>query len=199
MKCYMLYLGDSHKDTRTELEKQGWDVQMFEGFDNINKWSLSTNHTYELDSPGSNYHIGPTTLGISLAHWVLWRALEHFGQDDYYHIMEEDIKLRPNWRQEFDMAMENLPKDWDMIYPGSCCKNMEAHTRVRKNLYRGAPLCTHWYTVRHKALRTLIDANSSAWGPIDIQLQQMQRNHKPELNIYTILPRLADQKNTQID
>jgi len=197
MKAFLLHIaGEAATATRDHLENFGWDVEMFEGFDNKNKWSLRTNHTYDLDDPDADYRIGPTETGNILAHWVLWRALEHFGQDDHYHIMESDVRLRVGWARQLGVAMRNLPENWDMLYPGSCCKHPEEDLHVAENLYKGAPLCTHYYVVRHKALRTLIDTNSSAWGPIDIQIQQ---GSAPKLDVYTILPRLADQYNTVID
>jgi len=126
----------------------------------------------------------------------LWRALEAFGEDDHYHIMEDDIRLRPNWRQGLQEAMSNLPDDWDLLYPGNCCAKSAPENLVRGNLYRGCPLCTHWYTVRHKALRTLIETNSAAWGPLDIQ---MQISSAKKLKVFSIIPRLADQNITDLE
>jgi len=196
MKCYMLHIDSSADQTTQLLKQQGWEVTLFEGFDNINKWSLETNHTYEIDQPGTNYKIVRELVGIVMAHWVLWRALEAFGEEDYYHIMEDDVRLRPNWSQDLKRAMEHLPDDWDLLYPGNCCKKPEKETHVAENLYKGAPLCTHWYTVRHKALNTLIETNSAAWGPVDIQ---MQLASGPKLKAYTILPRLADQEGRELE
>jgi GR25 family glycosyltransferase involved in LPS biosynthesis len=196
MKCYVLYLGSSATQTKHVLEHQGWEVNLFEGFDNSNKWSLSTNHTYEIDNPGTGYKVGPKHIGISMAHFILWRALEAFGKDDYYHIMEDDIRLRQNWRQNLQEAMSHLPEDWDLLYPGNCCAKSEPENLVAGNLYRGCPLCTHWYTVRHKALRTLIETNSAAWGPLDIQ---MQISSAKKLKVYSIIPRLADQNITVLE
>jgi len=68
MKCYVLYLGASADQTKHVLEHEGWEVNLFEGFDNFNKWSLSTNHTYEIDNPGTGYKVGPKHIGISMAH-----------------------------------------------------------------------------------------------------------------------------------
>ena len=196
MKCYVLHIGTSADQTANLLKQQGWDVNLFEGFDNVNKWSLETNHTYEIDQPGTGYKIVRELVGIVMAHWILWRSLEAFGKDDYYHIMEDDVRLKENWRHDMERAMTHLPDDWDLLYTGSCCKKPEAETHVAENLYRGAGLCTHWYTVRHKALKTLIETNSAAWGPVDIQMQVASA---PKLKTYTILPRLADQEGRNIE
>jgi GR25 family glycosyltransferase involved in LPS biosynthesis len=196
MKAYVLHLGEEKlTETIRLLVENGWDVKPFKGFDNKGKIHLKTNHTYDLDHPGSNYKIGPSSVGNILAHWVLWRAFEAFGKDDYYHVMEDDIRLRHGWQENYETAMKSVPDDWDMIYPGNCCILESHQPHIKDNVYEGCPLCTHWYIVRRKALRTLIDTNSSAWGPIDIQINQRSA---PKLKIYSILPRLADQHNTEI-
>ena len=196
MKTHLLYLEqDKLADTSRLLTEQGWEVKPFKGFDNKGEIHLKTNHAYELDHPGSDYRIGPSSIGNILAHWILWRALEAFGEDDYYHVMEDDVRLREGWKPAYEMAMDSVPDDWDMIYAGSCCILKSNQPHVKNNIYEGCPLCTHWYLVRHRALRTLIETNSIAWGPIDIQINQRSA---PRLKVYSILPRLADQHQTEI-
>lgn len=157
------------------------------------KWALSTEHTYEVDNPGSGYRISNTLIGCLMSHWTLWGALDYLGQDEWYHVMEADIKFRDGWRARHDKAMEDVPRDWDMIYPGSCCADHS--TPIKGDVYKGSAMCTHWYMVRHTALKTLVETNQKAQAPIDIQL--IMESH-PHLNVYTILPRLADQFNTDL-
>jgi len=183
------------------LESEGFEPQIWGGFDNAweNRtsnvgWKLSTNHTFEYDAPGQNYKIGGKTVGILLGHWTLWKALDYMGNEDSYHIMEADIKFVSGWRERFGKAMRDVPDDWDMVYAGSCCtQGVSEH--VRGEVYRSKPQCLHWYIVRSKALKTLIHTNQKAESPIDIQL--VLDTH-PKLNVYTILPRLADQHNTDL-
>lgn len=196
MKCYMLTLeSENSKHTEELLKEAGWKVKKFYGYDNKQDPVLTTNTPYLLDDPNSDYKIARGSIGNILAHWMLWKALEHFGEDEYYHVMEDDVRLRYNWRKNLGVAMGSVPTDWDMIYAGSCCIKMELQPHVKNNVYKGCPLCTHWYMVKHKALKTLIETNSSAWGPIDIQIN---RSTAPKLNIYSILPRIADQYNTDL-
>ncbi len=183
------------------LKQEGFNPTVWGGFDNgwiqrdpeTLKWALSTEHKYERDHPGSGYKISGTVIGCTMSHWTLWKALDYLGQEDWYHVMEADIKFRDGWRARFDKAMEDVPSDWDMIYTGSCCADQT--NNVQGEVYKGSALCTHWYMVRHKALATLIETNQKAEAPIDIQI--CLESH-PKLNVYTILPRLADQHNTVI-
>ena len=202
MKTHVIALPfEADKKTIATLEQEGFSPKIWGGFDNAWEhrtehfgWKLSTNHTYEYDAPGQNYKIGGKTVGIVLGHWTLWKALEYMGSEDYYHIMEADVKFREGWKPRLEQAMKDVPTDWDMIYAGGCCTQGLSEP-LKGEVYRSNPQCLHWYIVRHKALKTLIDTNQKAEAPIDIQL--VLESH-PKLNVYAILPRLADQHNTDL-
>mgnify|MGYP003345342316 CR=1 FL=1 len=202
MKTHVIAMpSEADKKTVASLEREGFSPKVWGGFDNAWEhrtenfgWKLSTNHTYDYDALGQDYKIGGKTVGIALGHWTLWKALEYMGGEDYYHIMEADVKLREGWKPRLEQAMKDVPNDWDMIYAGNCC-TQGVSERVKGEVYRSRPQCLHWYMVRRKALKTLIDTNQKAESPIDIQL--VLDSH-PKLNVYAILPRLADQHNTDL-
>lgn len=178
--------------TYDHLTKEGMFPTRWEGFDNKNKWHLSTNDYYEYDNPGGRFRIGGSVIGVMLGHYTLWKALDWGNPKPYYHIMEDDVRLKPGWKTQLQAAMDELPDDWDILYPGNGCALGEAEL-VAGNLYKAKPQCLHWYVVRHKALKTLIHTNQIAWAPIDVQ---MIFRSFPFLNVYAILPRIADQCGT---
>jgi GR25 family glycosyltransferase involved in LPS biosynthesis len=178
--------------TERHLANEGMFPKRWEGFDNVNKWHLATKDLYEFDNPKGGFRIKDACIGILLGHVTLWKALDWAAPRPYYHIMEDDVRLRPGWKEQFDKAMSVLPDDWDILYPGSGCAEGEAE-HVAENLYRAKPQCLHWYVVRHKALKTLIKTNQIAWAPIDVQ---MIFRSFPFLKVYAVLPRIADQCHT---
>lgn len=178
-------------DTIRHLNKNGINPRQFYGLDNQTQWKLTTEHCYEVDSPGSGFKISGTSLGCTISHWILWKALKWAPEQGFYSIMESDIRLRDGWQDVLNQCMADIPDDWDMIYPGNCC--VKDATLVKGNLYKARPLCTHWYIVRRKALATLIKTNALAWAPIDLQIYFRSQ---PKLNTYAILPRIADQHKT---
>lgn len=176
-------------------------IEHYSVFSGINgaKSGLKASIPYEIDKPGSGYLIPAKHVGCTLSHLMLWKAL-HFAEQwsdhyDYYMIVEDDVIFRDSWRERVEYALKTVPKDWDLIYPGSCCSNGRRGKEVGDGLFEGVPLCTHCYIVRNKALKTLIDTNEEIWAPIDLQIIFKSA---PLLKSYTIFPRVADQYGTEL-
>lgn len=159
------------------------------------KSGLKASIPYEIDNPGSGYLISDKHVGCSLSHLMLWKALWFNGDEDFWMIVEDDVRLRENWRERVEYAIKTVPEDWDIIYPGSCCSNGRRGREVGDGLFEGMPLCTHCYIVRKKALPTLIATNEEIWAPIDLQMYHKSAHL---LKCYTLFPRVADQDGTEL-
>jgi len=195
MKTHVICMPtDDVEKVGSYITGQGFEPKIWGAFDNKYEWKLETPYLYEEDHPGSGFRISGSVIGCTLGHWTLWKALDYFADEEYYHVMEADIHFVDGWRERFEQALKDVPDDWDMLYPGSCCAEGTGEC-VKGEVYAGKPMCTHWYMVKHKALKTLIQTNQQAWAPIDVQL--ILKTH-PKLKVYCILPRLADQYNTEI-
>jgi GR25 family glycosyltransferase involved in LPS biosynthesis len=195
MKAHVIALkSDAYNPTIDHLKSHGVEPSIWWGFNNKTEWALETLHTYDVDNPGTGYRLSRSVIGCALGHWTLWKALDYLGQEDYYHIMEADVRLRLVWKSELESALKDLPEDWDLLYPGSCCAEAGA-SHYKNNLFITEPLCNHWYVVRHKALKTLIEDNSKAEGPLDVQMRHVSFK---KLKVFTILPRIADQHNNDL-
>ena len=58
-------------------------------------------------------------MGCALSHLGLWYKLstEHVDIKNFL-ILEDDVKLKPEWEQRWREAQPHLPEDWDVIYLG---------------------------------------------------------------------------------
>jgi GR25 family glycosyltransferase involved in LPS biosynthesis len=178
---------------RQNLESAGIeDYRLFHGLNGA-KSGLKASIPYQVDHPGTDYTICSKHVGCSLSHWMLWTALDFDPATGTTMILEDDVIFRPGWRQTVDAALDKLPNDWDILYPGSCCTDNRMGRHVGANVFEGMPLCTHCYIVRRKALKTLIETNEEVYAPIDLQMYFKSRQH---LKCFTIHPRVADQENT---
>lgn len=170
------------------------EPQIVQGF-HAGVSGLVTIHTYDVDNPGTNFNIGGKIVGIFLANYVAWMICS-FLDDDSFLIMEDDIRLRPDWKQRMEQALKDVPDDWDVIYFGHCNTKFQPKTHIKGELYEVKyPQCTHCYAVRKKALGFLLATQRKVYGPIDCT---MVLHSLPALRVYTLLPRLADQANTVI-
>jgi GR25 family glycosyltransferase involved in LPS biosynthesis len=176
------------------FEESGVDnYRFFYGVDGP-KSKLATTVSYEIDKPDSKLFLHPKSLGCFLSHWMLWSALD-FCKDtpDAVQIFEDDVLLRPRWKETVERALTKLPEDWDILFPGSCCAGDKRKKEYDSNLFEGFPLCTHHYIVRKKALKTLIESNEEVCQPIDIQSYYRSG---PLLQSFIIFPRVSDQVDT---
>ncbi len=150
---------------------------------------LSTEHTYELDNPGSGWRLGYNPTGIWLGHYMLWDTLAHLPYD-HVMIVETDMRFGENWKARLDQALEDAPRDFDLLYPGSCCVEGHPKTHVKGDVWETKHIqCTHCYIVRRAALSNLLRMRK-IWAPVDIQ---MQLECFAGLKTYAVLPRIFDQ------
>jgi len=177
------------------LKKAGIeDYRFFHGLNGY-KSGLKATIPYTEDNPNNPEYICPKHIGCTMSHIMLWSALEMTSEDDYWLVLEDDVLFRDGWREAVDLALKEVPDDWDMIFVGSCCSVGRVGEQVGKNLYRCHPLCTHAYIVRRKALKPLLETTVEISAHIDLLIYFKTRHL---LNSYSILPRVADQFETEI-
>jgi len=174
----------------------GIKAEAFYGLDANITGVNGTKHTYEIDHPGSNYHIGEKHINMHLSYLMLWKVLSYI-EGDAFVLLEDDVRLEPDWKAHFDYSISHLPDDWDMLYLGSCCSagrsdKQEVWGRLHRVRYA---LCTHAYAVRKKALPLILNRCEKVWAGTDIALAL---DCMPHLNCYAFLPRLATQLDTNI-
>lgn len=185
---------------RVHLNAHRIDHEFFNGFDGP-ALGLATRFPYEVDCPGNGYIMDPRSVGLMLTHLTLWkigREIHGYKGVGHMTIFEDDVEFVPGWRDRYALAMATMPDDWDMIFLGSCNCADKPKTEVGGGVFRilaGGPMCTHAYMIRAKALPKLIENHSRIWAPIDLALIF---DSFPNLNVYTILPRLAKQHGEEI-
>lgn len=163
---------------------------------------LITKHTYDVDNPGTNFSVGHHCVGIFLSHLMLWQhvALTH----DYALIMEDDCDLRPDWKPRLERALVDMPADTDWLFCGSCCTTGRNLGRVKGQVFNvkyGA--CFHMYLVSRNGAKILCETQRKVWGPVDITVFLKDPNGGSQtsfdkLKVLTLLPRIADQRDTVI-
>lgn len=172
------------------------------------------------------FYIGKHPVNIWIGHWMIWNALLLSGDREWF-VVECDAKFQVGWGKHFAMALLAAPRGYDLIYMGSCCTNGRPKESVSATwsappmydggtthgLYRlagTAPQCNHAYVVTREAARILTTRLRQVWAPIDIQQasecwgDRLPRSPEPfgvlerPLNVYTVLPRIVGQWNTEI-
>lgn len=149
-------------------------------------------------------------MGCALSHLSLWHKLatEHPDVNSYL-ILEDDVKLKPNWETAWKMAYPHLPEDWDVIYLGGILPPNRAgfeHTKEQVNEYisRVAPnkffgqekptryfhWCAYSYVLSKRGAQKILDilyARDGYWTSAD----HMICNPINTINMYFLDPLMA--------
>ena len=76
-------------------------------------------------------------MGCALSHLSLWWKLVNEHQEvNTFLILEDDVKLKPEWEDKWKAAQPHLPEDWDIIYLGGILPPNRAafeHSKERVN------------------------------------------------------------------
>ncbi len=156
---------------------------------------LTTMHTYEVDAPGSGYRIGPKSVALCVSFISFWTMCS-FIPDEHVWFIEWDAKFHPNWRERSEQALRDVPPDFDFLFLGSCCTGGQEKTHIRGEVYKmKSVLCNHSQIIAKKAMPTLIRTQRKIYAPADISLAF---HAFPHLKVYVLLPRCADQSDTNI-
>jgi len=176
------------------FKEMGIEAEEFAGI-SANESGVVTNHTYDVDHPGSGYKIGAKPTACWLSFYMLWSALN--AMPDYHFLtLEWDAQFLPNWRERTEQALRDVPPDFDILFLGSCCTAGRPTTKIKGEVFEVKyPLCGHATIIAKKALPTILKTQRKVYAPIDISLAF---HTLPHLKVYTVLPRVCDQFGTEI-
>lgn len=169
-------------------------VEEFAGI-SANESGVVTTHTYDIDNPGTNYRIGAKPTACWLSFYMLWSALNVLP-DSHFLTLEWDAQFRPDWKYRTIEALRHVPKDFDVLFLGSCCTGGKPMKHIQGDIWEVKyPLCGHATIIAKKALPVFLQTQRKVYAPIDISLAF---HTFPKLKVYTILPRVCDQFATAI-
>ncbi len=156
---------------------------------------LVTEHTYEIDNPGSGWKIGAKPVATWLSFYMLWSAMNLLPESHFWQL-EWDCQFPADWRPRVEAALRDTPPDFDLLYIGSCCAQDRVKRHIKGNVYEvHYPQCGHCVIIAKKALPVLLRTQRKVYAPLDISLTF---HSLPLLKVYTVLPRIANQFGTII-
>jgi len=162
-------------------------------------FGLFTTHPYLQDDPKRGGSIIPQRqVGCMLSHYMLWSALalQPDDRDDSFLVLEDDAEFPVDWEARTVEALNDAPKDADMLYLGSCCTADKPKAQVKGDVWEVKwPLATHAYVVWKKALPVLLATQRDVYAPVDLSLYFKTL---PLLRVYTVLPRIVSQRGTEL-
>ncbi len=172
----------------------GVEAECFGGISSA-KSGIDTKWTYEIDNPGSGWRIGEKPVATWLSFYMLWSAM-NVCPDKHFLQCEWDCHWQPNWRPRAEQALRDVPPDFDLLYLGSCCTKDVPKKHVKGEVWDVRyPMCGHAVIIAKKALPVMLATQRKVYAPLDISLAL---HTLPRLKVFTVLPRLADQFDTNL-
>jgi len=108
-----------------------------------------------------------------IGHYGCWdshrRLLEKIKQEniEYTLILEDDVVVIDNFNEVFQLILNELPEDWDLLYLGGWnkgeIKKYSEHLNIAEHV-----LTTHCFLVRQKFVDTMLETINSNKFKIDV-------------------------------
>lgn len=197
MKTFLLFCPEIKDDLLTaseHLKARGIDFDPVRAIHG-ETFGLLPSRPYNGNRPGAGELTNISQVGLVLSHYMVWSICEHVP-GDAFTILESDAKFPQDWKERLDIAMTDLPEDWDILLIGSSNTGDKEKRQICGDVWEVFyPFTTHAYIVRKKALETLLTLCRDATLNIDLL---MIREAYPKLRVFTMLPRLCEQRGTEL-
>lgn len=182
---------------RKHFAERRVNAQFLHGIHGVTSGLVST-LPYEFDNPGSGFNVGPKIISLAINHYMAWAACSLLP-DDIFFILESDAKFPEDWSVRLNLAMRDLPEDWDVLFVGSCNCAGKPTKHIAGDVYQmwadnphHAPQCSHATVYAAKVIPVLLETQRKFYTGIDLALVF---HTLPRLKFFAILPRLVDQFN----
>lgn len=145
-------------------------------------------------------------LGGTISHTRILRQIKESALDKVL-VLEDDIEFCDNFEKKFQIAVNDLPNDWDLFFFGG--NHTGGSTPITKNIGRVyRTLALHSYAVRQKSVDVLYENMIRFVGHTLCCNKQLQPSVaadfymakiQPHLNCYSIFPNLTWQRKSFSD
>lgn len=204
----MLYLPDTEQWRNRYAEgKKHFEEQGIEPIKTIygiygHGFGIMGTHLYEHDNPGGKHQIGIDRTAGYLSQYIVYNAM-NILPNSHYFFLEDDSRFKEGWKEKVELALKEIPADFDFLFIGSCCAEGIHKDKVGTDLYKftyrnwiymNYPVCGNAYIVAKKAIPKILDTQRDCYVNADINLAV---NTFQYLNVYAILPRPVEQLNNE--
>lgn len=145
---------------------------------------------------GSNLTDG--MKGCFKSHVSIWKSILDDHKQNNVLILEDDALFADNFNEVLDIALSELPEDYDILYFGASEDN--GQYRLKTDDFQVVcpadhQWCTHAYMVNKKVLPKLIEKASTMYAAIDQVLVDVQQTTQT----YATMPYIVSQDITKSD
>jgi len=163
-----------------KYDKDEWDID-----------ELKKIHPYAFGKTPSGRYLNDSEISLLLKHYDIIRELSS-NNVEYVLVLEDDAILCDDFLDNLEKCFNELPKDWDLVWVGTCCDLHEPKIK-NKLVYktkRGSR-CTHAYLISKSCANKILNNINKITEAIDYSFNFFIK--ELDLNNYWIEPPLAIQ------
>jgi GR25 family glycosyltransferase involved in LPS biosynthesis len=167
--CHYTKLSERKVYAKSQLDRFNIEAKWINSFDkeDIGYSSLFTEYPKILNhSPLFNRKLSKSEISLCLKHIEVFKDVISNSYQNVV-VFEDDIILVDDFDIKLNEYMKQLPKDYDILWIGSCC-NLHADYEANKNIYKAnSSRCTHTYLISNSGCRKMISQLEHLNHPID--------------------------------
>lgn len=135
-------------------------------------------------------------VGCYLSHYIILQEALTYGYKRIT-IFEDDLLLVTDFKEKFDIAIEQVPEKWQMLYMGYYERTGQRKIQVSENVTIPKNTWgTHAYMVQNEGIKILYDNLQKLRCHIDVQISE---DIVPKMYTYCIYPALCHQSGIKSD
>src|SRR3990167_157317 len=191
LHCDQTYLINlPHRTDRLRIAKQQFEkagIPMPTIFNAIDARKLKLTGTTEANQG---------LIGCFMSHYFL---LQHALLNGYKRIaiFEDDILLLQDFKEKFDIAYEQVPDKWQMLYIGYYERTGAAKVKVSENVTIPKNTWgTHAYMVQNEGIKIMFENLQTIRSHIDVQISE---DIVQKMYTYCISPAICHQSGIKSD
>ena len=139
----------------------------------------------------NQYYYSSINKGRIACHYSQIKLIKNFlkSNDKTIFIFEDDIEddVNSNYQKVIKDSMDNIPKDWDIVFFGRCWDNCSEAKKIHNNLYKVTyPKCRHAYGLSRKGAEKILKYTIPMVNNGDMMYAENIKNGN--INAYAISP-----------
>ena len=195
IKMFCVTLKNTEERTsyaRNLFHQMGLKVDFFYGVDG-SLLNVESFNVYETFVPSKKtWRLRNGVIGCGLSHILLWNVILRLGHNEVL-ILEDDVEFVDNFRENFTLAYDELPSNWDIFYlENRMWPKEEQKMKITPRISRCHPVGTYGYMIKRKVIEYFVKSTCFSLIDLDITLKE---NVLPNVNCYVADPTLIKEKS----
>jgi len=174
--CHYTKLSDRKEDVNNQLKNHSIEPEWILDYDqeSIDFETIGEIYSNILSEKFLGRRLRSSEISLILKHEeCLRRIVENNYQNSV--IFEDDIVLCENFIDKLDIYTSQLPKDYDLLWIGTCCNLQHSPIEHNKFVYQNmrGSRCTHAFLISLECARNILKEMKSIYFPSDFFYNKM--------------------------